>query len=293
MDVRKLVKSGAASHTVSLPIDWISKNKLKKGDTIYIEEKNNELKISAQNNQQKQNTKEISIEVDNKEISTIRRQTISAYINNYAVFTFHGNSLNQKLKDVRKILDNFLALEIIDHTATKLVAKDFLNLSEFSLQNTVRRMDMLSRSIIEDAKKGKEEYDSLQLRDFEVDKLFFLISRLTRSNLSNPASSISNIKSHLTWWLAKNLESVSDAAKNYSKDSNKETEALFKKIQEYYLDCSKAYFTNNKQLADEMIEKRISLLKECDSLKDDKKHLLKEMINSSRNIAKIMLDSEE
>src|SRR3989344_3494256 len=77
MDIRKLVKSGAASHTISLPIDWITKNKLKKGDTLYLEETNNELKISAQNNQQKQNTKEISIEVDNKEISTIRRQTIS------------------------------------------------------------------------------------------------------------------------------------------------------------------------------------------------------------------------
>ena len=108
--------------------------------------------------------KEISIELDDKEINSIRRQTISAYINNYHIFTFHGDSLNKKLEEIRKILNNFLALEIVEQTATKLVAKDFLNIQEFSLKNTVRRMDMLTRSIITDAKKGKNECPESQER---------------------------------------------------------------------------------------------------------------------------------
>ena len=47
MQIRKLVKSGAASHTISLPIDWVNKNKLNKGDLLYIQEKNNELIVSS------------------------------------------------------------------------------------------------------------------------------------------------------------------------------------------------------------------------------------------------------
>jgi phosphate transport system protein len=292
MQIRKLVKSGAASHTVALPIDWISKNKLKKGDLIYINEENNNLVISTDTNKKEEAEKEIIIQVDNQNINTLRRKTISAYINNYHLFTFLGNSLNQKLEDIRKILQNFLALEIIEQTTTKLVAKDFLNLKEFSLPNTVRRMDMLTRSIITDAKKGKEEYQALYYRDFEVDKLFFLISRLIRSHLTAQTAGINNIQAHTMWWLAKNLESISDCAKNLSKDFSPDIEEIYNEIEQYYLDCAKAYFKNDKSLADEMIEKRGKLLDKCDKLNNEKKYLLKETVNHSRNIAKIILDTE-
>jgi phosphate uptake regulator len=293
LQIRKLVKSGAASHTLALPKDWLTKNNLKKGDLLYITEKDNELKISTEEKLPQKTNKEVSIEVDDKEINTIRRQTISSYINNYSIFTFHGDSLNKKLSEIRKILDNFLALEIVEQTATKLVAKDFLNIQEFSLKNTIRRMDMLTRSIITDAKKGKEEYKVLYFRDFEVDKLFFLMSRLIRSNLNDPASSTPHLQSMSTWLLAKNLESIADAAKNLSQDFNKDIKEIYDEIEQYYLDCIKAYVKNDKDLADKLINQRIELLKKCDNIKGDQKHLLKEMINNSRNVSKIILDAEE
>lgn len=294
MQIRKLVKSGAASHTISLPKSWISKNKLNKGDLLYINEEKNKIVISSDKKDLKQETeKEVVIQVDDQEINTLRRQTISAYMNNYHLFTFIGDQLNSKLEEIRKILHNFLALEVVEQTATKLVAKDFLNLKEFSLPNTVRRMDMLTRSIITDAKKGKDEYQALYFRDFEVDKLFFLISRLIRANLVNPTTEISNIQSHSTWWLAKNFENISDSAKKLSQNFNKEIEDIYNEIEEYYLECAKAYFKKDKKLADQMINKRIELLEKCDNLKNQDKNLLKDMINNSRNIAKIILDSED
>jgi len=290
MQIRKLVKSGVASHTVSLPKDWIVKNNMKKGDLVYVNEKDNELIISTETKKIEQKVKEISIEVDEKEINTIRRKTISAYINNYQVFVFHGESLNKKLEEIRKILNNFLALEIVEQTATKLVAKDFLNLQEFSLENTIRRMDMLTRSILTDAKKGKKEYQALYFRDFEVDKLFFLVSRLIRANLEDPSSNLSNVGAMTKWWLAKNLESISDAGKNISQNFNNGLLTMYNKAEEYYLNCTKAYFKKDKDLADSLIDARMVLLKECDKLKSEEKHLLKNMINNSRNISKIMLD---
>jgi len=185
-----------------------------------------------------------------------------------------------------------LALEIVEQTATKLVAKDFLNLQEFSLSNTLRRMDMLARSMLQDAKKGKSESKALHFRDFEVDKLFFLISRLIRSNLADPAANISNIDSLSILQLAKNLETIADGAKNMSHHFGKDIEDIFDDIEQYYLDCIKSYFKKDKQLADTLIEKRIALLEKCDTVKQDKKYVLKDIIKSSRNIAKIVLDTE-
>lgn len=293
MQIRRLVKSGAASHTISLPKTWISGNNLKKGDLLYIDEDKNNIIISCKKEKkQEESEKEIVIQVDNQDTNTLRRKTISAYMNNYKIFQFIGDSLNKKLEDIRKILQNFLALEIVEESATKLVAKDFLNLQEFSLPNTVRRMDMLTRSMITDAKQGKKAYQGLYFRDFEVDKLFFLISRLIRANLMDPSTEVSNIHSHSTWWLAKNFESVSDCAKKLSRNFSKEMEDTYDEIEKYYLECAKAYFKGDRKLADQMIEKRGELLDKCDSLKHPDKHILKDMVNGSRNIAKIILDSE-
>ncbi|MBD3354712.1 AbrB/MazE/SpoVT family DNA-binding domain-containing protein [Candidatus Woesearchaeota archaeon] len=290
--IRKLVKSGTSSHTVSLPKDWLEKNNLSKGDLIYINEENNQLKISLKSKKNQKQKKEFSIEIDANDIGTIRRKTISAYINNYNIFTFHGKSLNKKLEELKKILDNFLALETVEQTATKLVVKDFLNLEEFSIPNTIRRMDMLTRSIITDAKKGKKETDALHIRDFEIDKLFFLMSRLTRSNLSSPGSDITNIDSLSTWWLAKNLESVADSAKNLSQHYSNEISRIYDEAEQYYLECIKSYVKKDKELANNLINKRIDLLQKTDKVKGEQKFLLKSFIKNSRNIAKIVLDSD-
>jgi len=49
MIIRKLVKAGQASHTISLPKDWLEKNNLNKGDIIYIRElSDKELLISTE-----------------------------------------------------------------------------------------------------------------------------------------------------------------------------------------------------------------------------------------------------
>jgi phosphate uptake regulator len=284
MHIRRLVKSGAASHTISLPIEWLTKHELKKGDLLYIKEDGSNLILSKGLKEEKQELKEITIGIDDKEINTLRRETISAYINNYNIFTFIGKSLNQKLEEIKKILDNFLALEIIEQTETKLVAKDFLNLNEFSLHNTLRRMDMLTRSMLIDSKKGTKE--SLEFRDYEIDKLFFLISRLTRANLQKTDQN--SIESFQSWWLAKNLESISDSAKKIK--LNKEAKEFYNKIEEYYINCITSYFKKDKQKADELIASRQELLEQSDKL-EEREHL-KNIINSSRNIAKIILDSE-
>jgi phosphate uptake regulator len=285
MQTRKLVKSGAASHTIALPIDWIKKNKLEKGALLFLNEQDNTIIISP-NTEQQQEQKEIEIRANN-DIGTIRRETIAAYIKGYTIFTFTG-TIPQNLANIKSVLDNFLALEIIEQTPNKLVAKDFLNLKEFSLQNTARRMDMLTRSMLEDANSGSTATEALELTDYEVDKLFFLISRLFRSNLNTGSSKAPEAFTY--WWLAKNLENIADSAKTIA-EHVKDAPQQYKAAQQYYIDCATAFFKDDKASADALMAHRADLIEQFDSVDSNARELLKKIVNTSRNIAKTVLDN--
>jgi phosphate uptake regulator len=81
MYIRRLVKSGASSFTISLPKGWLEKNNLKRGSLVYINEKSvNELSIKPEKTEGAPTIKEITINIDGKNLDTIEREITSAYI---------------------------------------------------------------------------------------------------------------------------------------------------------------------------------------------------------------------
>ena len=293
METRKLVKTGAETYTMSLPKEWVRRNKLNKGDLLFIRQDKASLEIRPSETSIQKEEKETTITIDNKDISTIRRETISAYINNFNKLTFAGETLNRKLEDIQRILHNFLALEVIEQTDKRLVVKDYLDLKEFSLDSIIRRMDMLVRSIMIDSKNSFEKkgvHENLKLRDYEVDKLFFLLNRLVKSRDINPKQAISY------FWMAKTLESISDeikeVAEDFEKTQDKNILKRYEHIEEYYKEAVKAYMKNDKQLADKLIGQKSRIIEDLDSIKEKGISIrLKNMVANSRNIAKIALDS--
>jgi phosphate uptake regulator len=148
MHIRKLVKAGQTSHTVSLPKEWISKNELKKGDTVYIHPKSDtELLVSAEKTTKMPSKKEITINIEGKDIDTIQRDITSAYLNNYNTITLLGENITSRTKAIRKILHDFVALEISEQTSMRIIAKDLLNMQEISLYKTINRMDLIIRTM--------------------------------------------------------------------------------------------------------------------------------------------------
>ncbi|MBW2992648.1 hypothetical protein KY345_05515 [Candidatus Woesearchaeota archaeon] len=292
METRKLVKTGAETFTLSLPKEWVKRNKLNKGDLLFINQNKSFLEIRPAEGSEEKEEKEATITIDNKDISTIRRETISAYINNFNRLTFIGESLSGKLGEIRKLLHNFLALEVIEHTDKRLVVKDYLDLKEFSLDSIIRRMDMLVRSIIIDSKNSFEKkgvHETLKLRDYEVDKLFFLLNRLLRSRDINSKQAIAY------FWMAKTLESISDEIKEVSEDFEKADKAVLKKleaVEDYYKEAVKAYMKKDRELADKLIAQKNEIVDDLGKIKEKAiAARLKNMTANARNIAKIALDS--
>ncbi|MEK6856972.1 MAG: phosphate uptake regulator PhoU, partial [Nanoarchaeota archaeon] len=189
--IRSLVKAGQTSHTVSLPKEWLDKNNLKRGDLIYLHE-NGEKELLITPHLLKdtpQELKEITISIDKKEIDTIQREITSAYINNYHLINIAGENLSEHLKDIRNIIQDFVALEVVEQTNKRIVVKDLLNLDDIAIDKTIKRMDMVVRSMLQDSKGSveKPELDeSIRFRDEDVNRIYFLLFRLLKSALKNP-----------------------------------------------------------------------------------------------------------
>ena len=95
MEYRKLIAFGKSSYVISLPKAWIRQQKMKKGDLIYLEERENSLLLSSKI-QGSPEPKKITISVDNKKIPQIRREVNAAYIENYREIALVGKQLKQQ-----------------------------------------------------------------------------------------------------------------------------------------------------------------------------------------------------
>ena len=318
MEYRKLIKFGNSSHIISLPNKWLKKNKLKKGDLIYFEENGNgELVLNYQTKKEEHKLRDTTIYINNKEISTIEREIMNAYINNYDIINIVGD-LKKFRKDIELILKNLLVLEVMEQTPNKIVVKDFLNLNDVSITDNIRRIDLTVRSMMADLKEGINEsldnFDTISYSDNNVNKIRFLLYRVINKALKNnnpgilhEASSFMDLLNHRL--VINNLEDIADECKRVArflrtakikKNEKYEIKKIYSDIEKSYLNVMKAYYSHNKQLSHEIASKKDEIIGACKNLykRCDNKSVgvilekLKGIESFIRNIARIVIDTE-
>ncbi|MDP2750772.1 MAG: PhoU domain-containing protein [Nanoarchaeota archaeon] len=264
MEYRKLIEFGKNSYIISLPKNWIVKNKLKKGDLIYIDEKTDEIWLHAKHKQDENKNKEVFINVDGKNMPQIEREITTAYINNHNSFIISGKELENNAKEIRSIIQNLMALEIMDQTATKMVAKDFMDMETVSIIELIRKMDMITREMMSDSKKTliENKYENIYLRDEDVNRLSYLVLRVALHALDNPqfAKKSGHKPAYLVSLLriAYDIESIADETKRVSKylrefkpadKSLKDVIDLFEMAENLYLSSIKSFFSKDAETA--------------------------------------------
>ena len=159
---------------------------------------------------------------------------------------------------------------------------------------------------------GVADYNTY-FRDFDVNRLYFLLYRLIKGALNDANFAahfgIDNTKILSLWYLVINLEGIADgykdiclALKNITSKKDKfslnDIEKVYEEIRNSYLDVMKAYYTSDKRLADDVASKRPSIIEKC--IPFSKRDLnfdmfivyenLKEIENLTCNIARIVID---
>lgn len=316
MDYRKLISFGKNSYVISLPKSWIRQNKLKKGDLVALEERGSNIVINAKEDEDVQE-KVKTIPVDGKTIRRLQREIISAYIKDYKTIILQGDSLKEKAKEIQQITQNLMALEVMEQTSKKIVARDFLDMNSISIFNMVRKVDVIVRAMMEDCQNMfvDDNCENIAYRDNDVNRLSFLVFRVVEFGLGNTSFMYKKhglTSKHLLhlWWFMFNLESVADEVKRTSRymksvKLDKRQQDRFLKLlsetKESYLAIMKAFHTKDEEIVHGVLEAKTDIIKATDAFYNDNRSVegvgllverLKSMINCIHNMGRVVYQSD-
>lgn len=275
MDFRKLMAFGNSSFIVSVPKAWVEKNRLKKGDVLLVEQKPNELILSAKDVSERKKLNEVTVNPDGKSFDEFKTEVVSLYVNNYDIITVVNVTDSAAVKDIFR---NLVGMEVVEETATKIVAKDLLDIQEVSLENVIRRIDIIIRSmLIDSVGLDFKNSESVLGRDKEVNRLSLLGFRTARAATDNPRLLKLFNTSYWNVMLSKNvianLERFADqvkrllrASKGLDKSLKEDALKLMKSVSENYSQVMKVYYEKDRQAAFKMETKVRLVLKECRKL---------------------------
>ncbi|MBU90361.1 hypothetical protein CMO94_02365 [Candidatus Woesearchaeota archaeon] len=290
IDYRKLIGFSKGSFVVTMPKYWVEKHNLKKGDMISIEEGSDELVFYAGEKETKKEEKSISISAEDKKLSMIKAEIVSSYLNNYNTIEIFSKTLEDDAPVIKGILRNLSGMEIIEQTGKRIVAKDLIDVSSISIQSIIRRMDVITRSMIDDTimcMQGKCNPKSILHRDTDVNRLYYLGFRVIKNAMENPM--LMNKLETNPWRLLSDkmiLSRIEEIADRQKRVSRLLAEAEFKdkileefkqisnEIKERYNNAMKAYYNNDKKIAYDIEITTKNYIEKCDKFLENISKLL-------------------
>ncbi|MDP3733713.1 MAG: phosphate uptake regulator PhoU [Nanoarchaeota archaeon] len=290
MEYRKLISFGKNSFVVSLPKSWIRQNKMQKGDLIHIADSGSDLILSKKESEEKKLEKTKVILVDGKPLTQIEKEINSAYILNYRTIILKGEEVRGNIRTFQNFFQNLIALEVMEQTPTTLVAKDFLHMDKVSADELIRKMDIVTRTMLKESctNFSEENYKGINERDKDVNRLYFLLYRSVLFNLDNPLRAITNFKLNSIdlvniLFSGYYLEGMADEVRRTARycrlleinaEKKKEVEDLLARTNTYYLETMRAFYGRNVKKALELSAMKKDLNEKLDVLEQDNRSVM-------------------
>lgn len=261
-EYRKIIRFGKNSLIVSLPKSWASRNNLEPGDSLRLETSENGIILSpGRATERRQEERTYRFSVDNVPLDTIKRNVISAYLNNADVVLLTGREIPKKNKDVREFMHQLVSLEIIEESAQRIQARCYLNMRDIQVGNLVRKIDAILKSSfldvisrVEDPNKfsGIDIPINITERDWDVNRLAYLVMRAVKYLLDHPRARDpyqTNGDLLHVWDLVQTMEKIGDELKRLARlllplddDQTQNLTALLKKLSKHYDALMSAYY---------------------------------------------------
>lgn len=218
---------GKGTILVSLPKDWIRKNGIKKGSEFSVEELSPRKLLVEPREGGEEEQKQVIIDYPGEEIGQVGNDITGAYLLGSDRIQVVGNRVitREDRAEIKTTLGRLVGLEIMDEDSKKITMQFLLEPTAITPENIVRRMSGLLDGMLKDMAEaiGKGDAKLLALvgeRDDEVDRLYFLLVRVTRAAVVRPevAERYKLTPVDLLDYrvLASFLESIGDAASDLS-----------------------------------------------------------------------------
>jgi phosphate uptake regulator len=190
---RKVLEMGGGTLLVSLPKEWTRRNGVRKGATLDVSEISpGKLMVSPMRSGEEK-PKEFVVEYPGEGMSQVTNDVTGAYLLGYDIISVAGaRTMSRKDRDALKAtIRRLVGLEIMDEDSKRMTVQFLLESSAVIPERIVKRMSGLLGGMLREVGEALGRKDSKLLglvaeRDDEVDRLYFLLVRVTRGAVTRP-----------------------------------------------------------------------------------------------------------
>lgn len=158
---RKIIELGNNCHVISLPIEWVRKHSLKKGDDVNVEKSEGSLIISCKG---RTAVKECSLDIKAKDPVYIRTIIGALYRRNFSIIHLN-HTTNDAFKAIEDAVSALIGFEIMETTKNSVTIKCLHEPEENDVDNHIIKLchivKVSGEVFLDDLKKG-------QLKSFET-----------------------------------------------------------------------------------------------------------------------------
>ncbi|UCD20714.1 MAG: phosphate uptake regulator PhoU [archaeon] len=283
MESRKIIRFGRSSYVVSVPKEWVKENKLKKGDLIFLETNSDgELILKTREGEEEKEVERVIMDISKRDLWSIKRELNFFYIDDYPLIVLKGNHPNKT--KIEELIKSLVGLQIIENSEDLTVIKNILNLGSVKIQDIIRRVDNLIRSIFLELREGlryktipNEKVSSIYATDREINSLYFLLWKVVRKGFKNRkfAKKLDKNSLELNYLhhMILNLEIIGDRLKRTAKLWNKiklnkkqitNLENLLSLIEQTYRNTMLAHYNEDQKIARKVAEEAKNAKVECE-----------------------------
>lgn len=191
MDTRKVQVTGGSTFTVSIPKDWATDNGIEAGAEVAFYPDGESLLLSPRGTD---GIVEGTLDISDLHGRDLTRAVVTMYVSGFDVIRLEtGQVTAEQRRSVRDATQGLVGLEVVEETSEHVVLQDLLDSGQLSVHNAVTRMRLIATTMLGDAIRALiEDDDDLAAdvieRDDDVDRLWFMVSRVFRSTLRNPGA---------------------------------------------------------------------------------------------------------
>jgi phosphate uptake regulator len=190
METRKVQVTGGSTYTVSLPKDWATDNDVSAGSVVEFHSEEDMLLLSPRAGEDRE---EGALPIDGLKDDQLTRAVMTMYVSGFDVIRLEASRVTAaQRRTIREATQGLVGLEVIEETGDRVVLQDLLDSAELSVHNAITRMRLVAMTMLSDAVTALVENDDelahdVMERDDDVDRLWYMVSRVFRTVLRNPA----------------------------------------------------------------------------------------------------------
>jgi phosphate uptake regulator len=191
METRKVQVTGGSTYTVSLPKDWATANGVSGGSVVEFHPEDDALLLTPRRADEKV---EGTLDITGLEGDQLTRTVMTMYVSGFDIITLETARVTaEQRRTIRNAAQGLVGLEVIGETSERVQLQDLLDSSELSIDNAVTRMRLVATTMLADAVTALLEDDDdlaedVVQRDDDVNRLYYMVSRVFRSILRDPST---------------------------------------------------------------------------------------------------------